>query len=60
MTLKNEFFFGGLHTNVVIAAFTTSQARLKLYEELYKLSDRILYCDTDSIIFVEKEGGLHA
>jgi DNA polymerase elongation subunit (family B) len=46
-------------TNVVVAAFITSQARLKLYDELYKLGNRVLYCDTDSIIFVcntDKQG----
>ena len=37
--------------NVVIAAYTTAQARLKLYSYLEKLGDRALYCDTDSVIF---------
>jgi len=53
---RDEFCFGGLNTNVVIAAFTTAQARLKLYDEISKLGDRILYCDTDSLIFLEKPG----
>ncbi|KYN02050.1 putative DNA polymerase [Cyphomyrmex costatus] len=39
-------------TNVVIAAFTTAQARLKLYEYLERLGNRALYCDTDSCIYV--------
>ena len=38
-------------TNVVIAAFTTVHARLKLYSFLEKLQERVLYFDTDSVIF---------
>ena len=33
-------------TNVVIAAFTTCHARLKLYEVLERLGDRAFYQDT--------------
>ncbi|XP_072763722.1 uncharacterized protein [Anoplolepis gracilipes] len=39
-------------TNVVIAAYTTAQARLKLYGYLEKLESRVLYYDTDSCIYV--------
>lgn len=39
-------------TNVVIAAYTTAQARLQLYEYLERLGKRALYCDTDSCIYV--------
>lgn len=49
---RREFNFGGLTTNVVIAAFVTCQARLKLFSELLKLQKRVLYFDTDSIFFV--------
>lgn len=49
---RKEFNFGGLTTNVVIAAFVTCQARLKLFSELKKLQKRVLYFDTDSIFFV--------
>ena len=38
--------------NVNIAAFVTCHARLKLWTEMYLLQDRVLYHDTDSIIFV--------
>ncbi|XP_049826242.1 uncharacterized protein LOC126266383 [Aethina tumida] len=38
--------------NVVIAAFVTAQARLKLYEYLEMLDTRVLYYDTDSVIYV--------
>lgn len=43
------------YTSVVIAAYTTAQARLKLYTYLEKLGRRTLYCDTDSCIFVSRE-----
>ncbi|XP_043285730.1 uncharacterized protein [Venturia canescens] len=44
-----------LTANVVIAAYTTAQARLKLYEYLEGLGRRVLYCDTDSCIYVSHE-----
>ena len=37
--------------NVFIACFTTCHARLKLYEQLHKLNERVLYFDTDTVIF---------
>ena len=43
-------------TNVVIAAYTTAQARLKLYQYLERLDRRALYADTDSIIFTIAPG----
>ncbi|ESO99215.1 hypothetical protein LOTGIDRAFT_239739 [Lottia gigantea] len=39
-------------TNVVIAAFVTAQARLKLYSVLEPLAERVCYFDTDSVIYV--------
>ena len=44
----------GSKTNIFIAAFTTCQARLKLYESLEALGDRVLYYDTDSVIYTWK------
>ncbi|PFX13983.1 putative DNA polymerase [Stylophora pistillata] len=41
----------GRATNVFIAAFTTCQARLKLYESLEVLKERVLYYDTDSVVY---------
>ena len=41
-------------TNVVIAAFTTAYARLKLYGVLDMLQEGVMYYDTDSVIFVRK------
>ena len=43
-------------TNVFIAAFTTAWARLKLYEGLDHLQKRVLYYDTDSILYRWKPG----
>jgi len=42
--------------NIFIACFTTCRARLKLYEALEQLGERVLYYDTDSVIFWEDEG----
>lgn len=41
--------------NVCIAAYTTAMARLKLYSYLEKLGDRVLYYDTDSVIYVSRD-----
>jgi len=43
-------------TNIVIATFTTMWARLKLYSVLEEVGEDCLYMDTDSVIFVEREG----
>ncbi len=40
--------------NVVVAAFTTAYARLKLYDLLDLLQEQVLYYDTDSVIYVSK------
>ena len=39
------------NTNIYAAVFTTAYARIRLYEFLYKVGGRLLYCDTDSIIY---------
>lgn len=50
--VSNETSKSSLNTtNVGLAGFVTSQARLRLYKELYKLGDRAIYCDTDSIVY---------
>ena len=41
-------------SNVIVTAFVTAQARLKLYGILEKLNERVLYFDTDSIIYHHK------
>ena len=53
---KEEFVESSTKTNVIIAAYTTSQARLKLYSYLEQLGSRAMYADTDSVIFTTKQG----
>ena len=52
----DEFVEADNRTNVVIAAFTTAHARLKLYSVFEQLDRRVLYFDTDSVIYVSKDG----
>ena len=52
----DEFVEASGRTNVILAAYTTCQARLKLYELLERLDRRVLYYDTDSVIYVSREG----
>ncbi|XP_072039103.1 uncharacterized protein [Amphiura filiformis] len=58
VTYKDDDAFArvNLNTNVVIAAFTTCHARLKLYEVLEKLGERAMYQDTDSVVFLSRPG----
>lgn len=42
--------------NIFIAAFTTSYARIKLYQSLDKIQHNVLYYDTDSVIYQWKPG----
>ncbi|KAI3374708.1 hypothetical protein L3Q82_021019 [Scortum barcoo] len=42
--------------NIFIATFTTAYARLKLYGYLERVGENVLYTDTDSLIYVVKEG----
>jgi hypothetical protein len=51
MSTKEDY-----QTNVFIATFTTCWARLKLYNVLQMLGERVLYFDTDSVIFVSRPG----
>ncbi|GBN97164.1 hypothetical protein AVEN_10442-1 [Araneus ventricosus] len=48
---KKDFIPQDTVTNIFLAAFTTAWARLKLYSEMDKLGDAVLYHDTDSIIY---------
>ena len=41
-------------TNIFVACFTTCWARLKLYSYLHRLKERVLYYDTDSVIYTCK------
>ena len=40
--------------NIFVACFTTCHARLKLYATLEALGERVLYFDTDSIIYLQE------
>ena len=44
------------NTNIFIAVFTTTYARLKLYRALDQLQQQVLYMDTDSVIYRHKTG----
>ena len=48
---KKDLHWGSKQTNVVLASFVTCQARIKLFLELEKLGENVLYFDTDSIIY---------
>ena len=49
--VKDEELRPGRFTNIPIASFTTAYARMKLFGVMESLGERLLYCDTDSVIF---------
>ncbi|XP_061764740.1 uncharacterized protein LOC133557872 isoform X1 [Nerophis ophidion] len=53
---KNSVVLPGNTNNVFVAAFTTAYARLKMYGYLEGLQERVLYTDTDSLIYTVNEG----
>jgi hypothetical protein len=55
-TDKTDSHLGSRDTNVVLGAFVTCYGRMKLYHELDAMLERILYYDTDSVIFTHEEG----
>ena len=44
------------HANDVIASYVTTGARKHLYSYLDKLQDKALYCDTDSVVYIQLRG----
>ena len=52
---KDEYINNNFQTNIYIAAFTASYARLKLYNLLNELGEDVIADDTDSVWFVENE-----
>ena len=56
---KEDFVESCGRTNVVIAAYTTAQAQLKLYSYLEQLGPRALYVDTDSIVFTTTQSDFY-
>ena len=53
---SKEFQTPSLNTNVSIASYVTTHARLELYSYVEQLKDRALYCDTDSVIYIHIVG----
>ncbi|CAF1156945.1 unnamed protein product, partial [Brachionus calyciflorus] len=53
---NEDMHAGSTQTSVVLAAFVTCRAKLKLYEKLKKIDKRVLYFDTDTIIYVRSPG----
>ena len=56
-SMAKEFSVPDPKTNAVIAAFCTCYARLKLWLEMNRLGTRVIYHDTDSVIFTHDPGG---
>lgn len=44
-----HFVTNNVNKNIFLALFSTSNARLRLYDQLDNLKDACLYCDTDSV-----------
>ena len=57
--LDQEFDDGNDTINVAIASFVTCHARLHLYSELNRIQERVLYFDTDSIIYLTRENDVY-
>ena len=53
---KDEDLKTGRYTNIPIASYTTAYARIELYKVMEQLGERLLYCDTDSVVFITEEG----
>lgn len=49
-------FDANARVNVVIAEYTTCHARLRLNEILHRLEERVLYYDTDSVMYISRTG----
>ena len=50
--VKDEYVENDYNTNIGIACFTTSSARLRLYGALETLNRQVLYFDTDSVVYI--------
>jgi len=53
---KDDWIPTSGNKSLYMAIFTTAHARLKLYDVLDTLKERVLYFDTDSVIFQGDEG----
>ena len=54
---KDDFVDNSKDTNIFVACFTTSHARMMLYNVLDKLGDQVLGYDTDSAWYIDRPGG---
>ncbi|CAI6359886.1 unnamed protein product [Macrosiphum euphorbiae] len=50
---KDQYVENNHNTNILMALFTTSSARLRLYKILDKLGRAVIYFDTDSIFYID-------
>ncbi|VDO12277.1 unnamed protein product [Brugia timori] len=50
--MRDTYVKNNYNTNILIALYTTANARLKLYEELSRLDQDVMYCDTDSVVYL--------
>lgn len=50
-SIKDKYVENDFNTNIAVACFTTSSARLRLYQALDYLGEQILYFDTDSCVY---------
>jgi hypothetical protein len=54
-TTVDDYVIPSGKTSVVLAAFTTACARIRLYTVLDILQENVLYMDTDSVIFISSK-----
>jgi hypothetical protein len=47
------------HTTEVVAAYVVCGGRMHLYAHPHNLGERALYCDTESVKFVQNTDELH-
>ena len=52
-SFKDQFVDNSKNTNIYITCFTTSHARLMLYNRLDYLQAKVLYFDTNSIMYID-------
>lgn len=50
---KEAFVENTFSTNIFVAIYTTANARLRLYKQLERLDRYVMYCDTDSIVYLD-------
>ena len=52
---KDEFLKLNYNTNIYVACFMTSWARLRLYDMIDRLDKNVSYMDTDSVVYIEDD-----